>query len=253
MAGLAAFSNPVRVSKKGFGIALKENADWRDKLRELNAGWFYTWGAQQPADIPAGVEYVPMIWGPWSCTDSTMKRLVSEKHKILLGFNEPGHKRQANMTVETAVELWPKLMDTGMRLGSPAAVNADGEWMSAFMNEVDRRGYRVDFIAVHSYMGKDANHFLRRLDKIHKMYRRPIWITEFAVADWEARKDKPNRYIPDDVYAFMETVLPALEETDYIERYAWFSAPMPSLPLAPSVLFNPDGSLTRLGRLYAGR
>jgi hypothetical protein len=204
-----------------------------------------------PEDIPDGIEYVPMIWGKWSCTQSTVKKLVSQKHTTLLGFNEPGAKKQANLTVEQAIKLWPILMESGMRLGSPANIHADGVWMKAFMKEVDRRGYRVDFIAVHSYMGMDSQHFLRRLGKIHQLYNKPLWITEFAVADWEARVDKANIYSPEHVSDFMETVVPKLEQLDYIERYAWFSSPVVVPSLAPSALFRPDGTLTSLGNLYA--
>ncbi len=238
-------------SKKGFSIALKENPDFLAKLQKLNIDWFYTWGTKIPEGIPSGCEYVPMIWGEWNCTDQVMKRLVSEKHQSLLGFNEPEHKKQANLSVEKALELWPKLMETGIRLGSPACGNPDGEWMATFMAEAEKRGYRVDFITVHSYMGKDTEHFLKRLENIHKLYRKPLWITEFAVADWKAREDKPNRYSPESVYTFMETVIPALEKIDYVERYAWFSAPKSIPPLASSVLFNPDGSLNKLGQLYS--
>ncbi|MCK4565483.1 MAG: glycoside hydrolase family protein [Verrucomicrobia bacterium] len=251
MAAFPAIAEQQPSAKKGFGIALKPNPDWQAKLKKLNVNWFYTWGSKMPEGVPEGVEYIPMVWGRWSCNDSTMERLASEKHKTLLGFNEPDQHDQANMTVEQALDLWPKLMASGMRLGSPAGVHPDGEWMETFMKEVEQRGYRVDFIAIHSYYGKNPKHFLKRLEKIRKMYGRPIWITEFAVADWEAQADKPNRYSPEDAYTFMEAVLPALEKLDYVERYTWFSAPKPSHALAPSVLFNKDGSLTKLGRLYS--
>ena len=251
MAALPAFAAKPSSTKKGFGIALQANPDWRAKLETLRADWFYTWGSKMPESIPPGMEYVPMIWGRWSSNDQTMQRLASEKHKTLLGFNEPDQKEQANMTVEQALEIWPRLMKSGMRLGSPSGVHPDGEWMEAFMEEVKRRGYRVDFIAVHSYYGKTPKHFLKRMEKIHKLYKRPLWITEFAVADWAARTDNPNQYSPDDVFRFMETVLPALEKRDYVERYAWFSAPKPNPMLAPSALFGKDGKPTKLGRLYS--
>jgi len=251
MAALPALAAKPSSAKKGFGIALKANPDWRTKLEMLRANWFYTWGSKMPEGIPPGVEYVPMVWGRWSCNDQTMRRLAAEKHKTLLGFNEPDQKDQANVTVEQALEIWPKLMESGMRLGSPAGVHPDGEWMEAFMEQVKRRGYRVDFIAVHSYYGKVPKHFLKRLEKLHKLYKRPLWITEFAVADWAARADNPNQYSPDDVCRFMEAVLPALEKSDYVERYAWFSAPKPTPVLAPSALFDQNGALTKLGRLYS--
>ena len=38
---------------------------------------------------------------------------------------------QANMTVEQALELWPKLMATGQRLGSPAVACGGGHRRAA--------------------------------------------------------------------------------------------------------------------------
>ncbi len=76
------------------------------------------------------------------------------------------------------------------------------------MDEVRRRGYRVDFITVHSYMGKNTKHFLAKMERIRRLYDKPIWITEFAVADWDAGPDKPNNYSPADALKFMEEALP---------------------------------------------
>ncbi len=251
LAGCAAVEEQSKSRKKGFGIGVTKNADWSNRLQALDVKWFYTWGSDMAEHIPAGIEFVPMVWDRKKCTDEVIKRLVGEGHDTLLGFNEPDHGRQANLSVEEALKLWPRLMDSGMRLGSPGAVHPSGEWMTAFMEQATHRGYRVDFICVHSYMGDNPKHFLKWLEKIHKLYKRPLWITEFAVADWKAKGDKPNRYSPEDVFKFMEAVLPKLEKLDYVERYAWFSSPKPKPAVKPSVLFNPDGTLNQLGRLYA--
>lgn len=37
-----------------------------------------------------------------------------------MGFNEPEHKDQANMSVDQAISLWLKLQPTEMRIDSPA-------------------------------------------------------------------------------------------------------------------------------------
>ena len=235
--------------KKGFCLVPKRDEAWSGKLTKLNAKWFYSWGPSAPANLPGAIEFVPMQWGRWGCTAEKMDSIKSVGYGTLLGFNEPDQHEQANMTVQTALELWPVLMDTGMRLGSPAGVHPDGEWMTAFMKESEKRNYRIDFITVHSYMGKNSEHFIKKLEKIHKLYGRPIWITEFAVADWSATEHKPNKYSPGDVLEFMKDVLPELERMDYVERYAWFSGNNP--PLKPSRLFNDDGSLNELGRYYA--
>ena len=46
--------------------------------------------------------------------------LAEKNGSVLLGFNEPDQPDQANMTVQQALDLWPHLMATGMRLGSPS-------------------------------------------------------------------------------------------------------------------------------------
>ena len=251
LAGAAVGQDASVFRKKGFGIALRSNPDWQEKLQKLNAKWFYTWGPNQPEPIPKGIEFIPMIWGKWNCNRTFVKQLAERGHDTLLGFNEPDQAKQSNIPVEEALRLWPLMMESGMRLGSPAGVHPEGEWMTAFMKESNKRDYKIDFISIHSYYGDNPKQFLNRLNKIHKLYNKSLWITEFAVADWEAREDKPNKYSADQVYQFMEAVLPALDKLDYIERYAWFSAPKPSYALAPSVLFDSDGSLNRLGKLYA--
>lgn len=249
LAGAALGRIQLSSKKKGFCLVPKRDAAWAEKLEKLNAKWFYTWGQSAPANIPPGMEFIPMQWGKWGCTKEKMASIKAAGYDTLLGFNEPDQQSQANLSVEKALELWPLLMDAGLRLGSPAGVHPDGEWMTAFMAESRKRGYRVDFIAVHSYMGKSSKHFIDKLERIHDLYNLPIWITEFAVADWSASVDKPNRFSLDDVMEFMEDALPKLEEMEFVERYAWFSGNKP--PLKPSCLFNEDGSLNRLGALYA--
>ncbi len=252
LAGMPLYAAGAAPGKKGFGIALKNEPAWREKLKELGVHWFYTWGAgDMLEDIPPGIEFVPMQWGKWGCNPEAMQRLKASGSKTLLGFNEPDQKEQANLAVEQALELWPLLESTGLRLGSPAGVHPDGEWMTAFMQEAKSRGLRIDFITVHSYMGISSSHFLQRLEKIYRLYKKPLWLTEFAVADWQARQDRPNRHSPDAIHGFMEETLPKLEKLGYVERYAWFSAAPSSPVLGPSALFNEEGSLNRLGKLYA--
>lgn len=240
-----------RSNKKGVCMTMKGSNIWQTKLESLNVRWVYNWSSQAKPGIPSHVEFVPMTWGKWKDFDKLKERLAKGRHRALLAFNEPDQKKQANMTVAKAIELWPQLMSTGIRLGSPAAVQPDGPWMREFMKEIDKRGYRVDFIAMHSYPGKDAENFLKRVDKIHKLYGRPIWITEFAVADWQANAKKPNKYSTEDVYQFMSKVIPGLEARRHVECYAWFSSSKSNPNLGTSCLYNKDGSLTKLGRLYS--
>lgn len=241
-----------RARKKGLGRTTKYPT-WPQRLTDLRCKWFYSWGGNIPEGVPPGVEFVPMIFRHGGKAEAIARVGAAAKQAgitELLGFNEPDVENQGNMTVEQALDAWPLLMETGLRLGSPACVHPDNEWMTAFMAGVKKRKLRVDFVCVHSYGGPNAEGFVARLEKIQKLFRRPIWITEFAVGDWKAKSAEENQHGPETVLRFMEKVLPMLNRLDFVERYAWFSAQQSSAPLGTSALFDEDGKLTRLGRCY---
>jgi hypothetical protein len=142
-------------------------------------------------------------------------------------------------------------MASGLRLGSPGAAHPDKEWMQEFMAKAKEKKYRVDFVCVHWYWHPNPGDFLGKLRAVHKLYNLPIWITEFAVADWDTTPEKPNRFSEDEVAAFLQKVLPELEKTPWIERYAWFPSG-PNFPaLSSSALFDKDGKLSKVGKVYA--
>ncbi|MDP4626448.1 MAG: glycoside hydrolase family protein [Akkermansiaceae bacterium] len=248
-----AFAEPgVGSRKKGLAITIKGKS-WPEKLRMLNSKWFYSWGSKISEEIPAGVDFTPMIYGYWGDKEGVARagKLAKEAGiKELLGFNEPDQKNQSNMSVEKALDVWPILMETGLRLGSPACVHPDNDWMKAFMAGAKKRGLRVDFVTVHSYGGPSVNELAGRLSKIQKMYGKPLWLTEFAVGDWNAKTPETNKHKPGTVLKFMEEMLPRLNRMDFVEKYAWFPAGQKSSSLGTSALFDNSGKLTRLGECY---
>lgn len=238
--------------KKGFDTVVRADGGWRREITALGAHWFYSWGGDEPSDMPKGVTFVPMSWGYYGNKDNgQVKWLAKVKAQpnihALLGFNEPDGKDQANLSVEKALEGWPYLMQTGLTLGSPAAVHADGDWMKAFMAGAEQKHYRVDFVTIHWYGGADAQGFLGYLARVHDLYHRPLWITEFAPADWSGH----HGVTPAQAADFMRIVLPAMDKLDYVQRYAWYSAAPDDAALGASALFQKDGTLTDLGHLYA--
>ncbi|MGJ8649689.1 MAG: glycoside hydrolase family protein [Opitutaceae bacterium] len=247
------------VSKKGICLTTKKgNADkWKARVDQFDVSWHYSWAGKLPEPEPDGVEFVPMIWGFWGASDGFLKLmddLALQKSrgqtKHLLGFNEPDQKSQSNMSVERALKAWPHLMKTGLRLGSPGAVHPDNEWMQEFMRKANEQNLRVDFVTMHWYGGPNADSLIQRVKKVHQMYGKPIWITEFAVGDWNAKSAAENRHSPQKVLRFMQEVLPRLDELDYVERYCWFPAGESNAALGTSALFRKDGSLTPLGKFY---
>lgn len=245
-------AKPHPHAKRGLGIGTKPGSQWREKIEMLGARWFYSWNFSPPGNVPPGVEFVPMLWS--KRREDTFPQLRAElrrnKFNTLLGYNEPDQAKQGNMTVEDALEQWPKLMELGVRLISPSCVHPDKEWMKAFMKGVDARKLRVDAIGFHSYGGPSADGLMKRLASVHEMFGRPIWITEFAVGDWNATTRAENKFKPERVAEFVRSVLPQLDACPFVERYAWFPSKPDSIPLGSSALFNDDGTLTVVGEAY---
>ena len=245
-------------TKKGMCLGVS-TPDFQKKLLESKSTWHYGWNFRKSALHPPSVEYVPMIFG--NPSPSTLTYLDSTYRAgdftHLLGFNEPDAAEQGNVTVDQAIAAWPSMMALGIPLGSPAATNAEGPWMTEFMSRAAALNYRVDFVTVHSYPGPNAVNFLAMLKRVHALYNKPIWITEFAVADWNASSTTPNRFSEPEVLEFMKTVLTALETPEYsfVHRFAWFAktniTPDDISPLGKSLFYDVDGGLTYLGQYYA--
>ena len=232
------------------------------KLEKLNPSWNYSWGTQYISKQTRFIdsEFIPMTWSGRSierlehALKEEVKPMVRRKKvKRLLGFNEPDGKEQANMSVEQALAAWPSLEKLKIPLCSPSAIHPDREWMKNFMAGAEEKGYRVDYIGVHSYGGTSAENFKAKLKRTYEMYGgRPLLITEFAPADWNTKGDfSKNRMTTAKVLAFAKEVLPWMEEQDWIAGYAWFSFGIDSPVGYTSSLFYADGSLTALGRYYA--
>ncbi len=244
------------------------------KLGKLQPYWNYSWGAewipQQTNFINS--EFVPMFWGAPNTADR-LKEAFAEKIvpnikngtvKRVMGFNEPDKKDQSDMPFMKAIELWPHFMELGVPLVSPACANPEGvndpsaqgvpgTWMRDFMREVDKRGYRVDYIGFHWYGGTHAESFKVKLRRVYEKYgKRPLLITEFAPAEWNTKGDfTKNKHTPAKVLAFAKEILPWMEQQDWIAGYNWFSFSIQSPQGYTSALFFGDGSLTALGRYYA--
>ncbi len=207
----------------------------------LGAHWFYSW---KDGGEVVDARHVPMVWG--------RKDRLDRAVPVLLGFNEPDESQQAAMSVQEAIHQWPQLMASGERLSSPATSRpgtlGPRSWLGRFMTEADRRGYRVDFIAVHYYAtNPDIGEFKGFLEAVHERYGRPIWVTEWALADWHHR----DRFTVAQQRAFLEAGVQMMDDLPFVERHAWFGS-YASLGGAHinSELVDPAGGLTAIGETF---
>ena len=262
--------------KKGICFTLRdpgEDGSWKENLPRINAVnayWNYSWSVQRVDAQPASMEFLPMAWGAWKTEDlqnSLAKQVVPQIQagnvKRFLGFNEPDKREQANMPYMEAIKYWPVLESLKVPLCSPACANPEGidddsvqgvtgTWMRDFMQEADRRQFRIDYIGVHWYGSPDPASFKAKMMRIYEKYgRRPLLITEFAPADWQAKTTAENRHSSESVLEFMKETLPWIEAQNWIAGYAWFSFETHQPEGTSSALFDKQGKLTACGRYYA--
>jgi len=250
----SAVKEKVQANPKKGACFTTNNSTWSSRVTDLNVSWHYSWGLELQPEEPDSVQFVPMQWGKWNMDQNIEKinsMIKAGKAEYLLTFNEPDGKKQANMTVEEALAYWPKLMALDLKLGSPACVHADNDWMKAFMAKVEENKYRVDFVCVHWYGGANAESLINYLQKIHDLYQRPIWLTEFAPADWNASSPVDSKVTKAKALEFVSQVLPMLDTIPYVHRYSWFSANQQSAALGNSALFDNFGKLTPVGEYYS--
>jgi hypothetical protein len=168
------------------------------ELADLSrSSWCYDWGAAAESNIDH--EYVPMRHNRWWDSWENIGSRVNTTS--VLGFNEPDHADQSDMNTDIAIQLWPELMKTGLRIGSPAPDNIDSWWLKEFLAKADSLNYRADFVATHMYWNsQDPKSLADRIDRLcaDTYGGRPMWITEMNnganwTNEWWPDREGPQR------------------------------------------------------------
>lgn len=262
---------PPLPGKKGIGMVLavpwkNPNQSWKKNLpriKALNVSWNYRWALQPIAQQPDDLLHVPMLWGsnPDRNVSTVRDRLIDRigdeiangSIDRIMGFNEPDRTKQADLTVEEALAVWPALESMNLPLLSPSAAKPTGEWMTEFMAAVEEQCMRVDWIGVHWYGGPSFPLFKAQMTNIYRYYgsKRPLWLTEFAPVDWRATSPADTRFSKEQVLQFMKEALPWMERTDWITGYSWFPFGVTSRVGSTAALFDLNGTLTEVGEYYS--
>lgn len=196
-----------------------------------NTTWYYNWGLGA-TDESIEVEFVPMSWSKSDDRTSLEKMEAIGKNMAFnhhMAFNEPDNSSQSNLTVEQALDAYPKLLASGLRLGAPGVENVqystssdsfnDDAWIKEFMDGCVARGYRVDFIPAHDYVRRSKSTFIERFEALHDRYNIPIWVTEYNYGN--PNMGSANLTV-EQGYANIKGLTEALEKTDFVERYNWY-------------------------------
>lgn len=238
------FFEPSQSIERGVGLATRTCSD----AILLNVSWFYTWLDTDPCPGQINIPWYPMIFGGANVPDAA--KFKGSNYEYLLGFNEPNEPNQGNLTPQQALNYWPQLMATGLKLVSPAVAqwnNGPWEWTVPFMQGVKKNNYTVDVLAFHYYAdyrlpAGDLQTFFKNLTSTPEFKGYPIWITETS-NETGSQTDNVN---------FVEELYEIWREYPQIERFSWFTNRWNGPYDNPgSNLVTDDGSgLTEAGQAY---
>ena len=214
-------------------------------LENLNVSWYYNWTPEPNCPKDENVAFIPMIWSEKYLVDNNSEKylvpLIGSDYEALLGYNEPNWLGQAEMTVDEALQYWPMLEETGLRLGSPATTGRSGlDWTIEFIKGAKSRGYRIDFLALHWYGDCSSTEGLKDFLDYYDAFGMPMWLTEWSCYKQDMATNT----------SFLKKIMPVLESYEKLERYAWYSNRTTSESYAGAALFDSTGKPTPAGEIY---
>ncbi|QDS71676.1 hypothetical protein FKW77_008023 [Venturia effusa] len=217
----AAATASTSTSSVGGKRGIAYNSPSLAKLLIGKSQWAYNW-ASVNGGLASGVEFLPMLWGAGTEKTGTWVKDatagIAAGATALLGFNEPDHTEQANMSPQAAATAFKTHMTDNFagkaKLVSPAVTNGGGSmglgWLKSFMSLCT--DCKIDAIAIHWYdSSSNVDYFKQHIQDAHSQFGLPIYLTEFGTTDGNDQ-------------AFLAAVLPWLDSQDYVQKYAYFMA-----------------------------
>ena len=198
-------------------------------------------GAFNKAQIPIVMDHT------YISTATTM--LANNPPPFMELYNEPDFSFESLTLTEDAA---PSASDLGALLTashpntkfiSPALMNANGDWLSAFFQACNGCIDQIDVIAMHIY-NPDPQGVIDQIAQLYAKWKKPIWITELSPAT--SGCGLTSSTMP----GYINTLLPEIIKLGYVEKIFWNSGEPDSpainsapAPCSPS-LTNGDGSAT---------
>lgn len=247
-------------SKRGLGWPYDNEAGafkpYDGAVKDHTLTWLFNWEMWKPQGFPAGLTYVPQV--RTAAEAGKIDQFLGGLGKIshFIGFNEPDHPGQANMSVGQAVQLWkqhvlPAKKKYGFKLGSPAMTNspAGKKWLQDFLKQLGGDA-QIDFVVVHWY-GLDVNNLKQFIEDMHKTFNKPLWLNEFACTTFGGKVPSQQ-----DVEKFEREALKYLDGQAFVEKYAWFGSATHDNSMGGVAVVNKlanNGNLTSVGKIYCAK
>ncbi|KAG9189844.1 hypothetical protein G6011_06712 [Alternaria panax] len=222
--------------------------------------WRYNWDSSSPPS-DAWFRYMPMLH---SLREAHTRRWKDDAEAVakwnwgqretatwMLGFNEADNcvpdAGGSCIDVPTAVAGWKKHMqpfssfNSKIYLGSPSVTNVAASdtkglgWLKKFLEQCDE--CTVDFLNLHWYgSARNPQNLKDHVNAARKFANGlPIWLTEFRAEGTD-----------DEVRAFLDNVMPWMDNSQDVHRYCYFMARP-----GPGMLINEAGDgLSDIGNEY---
>lgn len=229
-------------SKKGVAVSIEYES--LDDLTNLNCSWYYNWAHKTNiADIPGGVEFVPMSFRG--------EYVGSLRGNNLLVFNEPDNREQAYVLPKDAVDKYYRLIK---RYGIDCLIVGGVtywkglNWLNLFIDECKIRSIELPKRwHVHGYLewGLKPQDLISFWEECINLTKGKYYITEYGDI---------NGNIKD-----TEHLTQYINDNSNIERYSIFCSRVSgeeqwypkTWPIPSKLGLIKDNNLTELGKYYS--
>lgn len=221
---------------------------------EGKVSFAYNWGAAENGKLPTGAKYIPMCHRPNlypSASDwfSKVEAAVKGGSNAVMGFNEPDHAEQANLTPEQACTAWNTYLNPivekfpGVTIIGPSVTNGPApmglDWLSRFTKACPGAVWHA--ANIHFYDIYDANTLSRFKTHIEKAASqcggKKIWVTEFGL--------NPGSATAAQAAEFLKGAMEYLDGNDAVQGYSYFM-----VGVGENMLNSAKG-LSSVGSVYA--
>ena len=215
-----------------------------------NFGFAYNWAQTESKDV--GAPFIPMMH---KVTDSTAEawlanvdKAVKAGSKAVMGFNEPDHADQANLTPEAACTAWKEYMNPiasshpDVTILGPSVTNGGApmglDWLSRFHEGCpDAIVHATNIHFYDIYEEATIDRFKAHVEKAAANYGKPVWITEFGLNPGSASEEQAA--------SFLKEAMAYCDSSDKVQGYSWFMVGTGENQL------NTASGLSAVGQIYA--
>ncbi|KAF2031080.1 hypothetical protein EK21DRAFT_64165 [Setomelanomma holmii] len=213
-------------------------------------GFGYNWGQIENNDIGTG--FIPMMHGPDKATATewlaNVDKMVTKGSKAVMGFNEPDHAEQANLTPDAACTAWKSYMNPiasshpGVTIIGPSVTNGAApmglDWLTRFTTACpDAIVHATNIHFYDIYDSATIDRFKAQVEKAASNYGLPVWITEFGLNPGSATEEQAASFVKD--------AMAYLDSSDKVQGYSWFMVGTGEYQL------NSGSGLSAVGQVYA--